>query len=301
MRALHSFQPSVGLASAGIFLAAAIWGLFWLPIRFFEDAGIDGAWTILLMNLPAALVWIAVFLWTFQAQKHHLVPAAMIGVFTGLALSFYSLGIVHGSVIRVTLLFYLTPIWATFIGLYWLGERSSWQRWAAIALGLVGLLCLVAGNDGVPFNIGDVLGLVSGLCWAIGASLIKKFDGIPLAGMTMFQFTVLCIVAMLAGYALGPVDTPAMADLAPVIPLFLAISLLLVLPAVLLIFWASQFLFPGRVGLLMMSEVMVAVISASILLPDERLGALQWVGAVLIIGASVVELLPDRRVGRTTS
>ena len=136
MRFLRTPQPSTGLASVGIFIAAAIWGLFWIPIRYFHENGVDGPWTLALMNAPAALVMLVVVVLSFSVQRPHFGPALLIGTATGLGLTLYGLGIVHGSVIRVTLLFYLTPIWATFIGLYWLGEASNWQRWAAIAMGM---------------------------------------------------------------------------------------------------------------------------------------------------------------------
>ena len=47
---------------------------------------------------------------------------------------------------------------------------------------------------------------------------------------------------------------------------------------------------PGRSGLLMMTEVIVAVFSAAILLPEEALSFWEWVGAGLIISAGVIEV-----------
>tara|TARA_B100000902_G_C26480662_1_gene514580 strand:- start:264 stop:473 length:210 start_codon:yes stop_codon:yes gene_type:complete len=58
-----------------------------------------------------------------------------------------------------------------------------------------------------------------------------------------------------------------------------------------IIFKVSQFLFPGRVGLLMMSEVIVAIISASILLPSETMLPWQWFGALAIVAAGLMEVV----------
>ena len=41
----------------------------------------------------------------------------------------------------------------------------------------------------------------------------------------------------------------------------------------------------------MMSEVAVAVISAKILLPEEQMVILQWIGASAILTAGVVEII----------
>ncbi len=40
-----------------------------------------------------------------------------------------------------------------------------------------------------------------------------------------------------------------------------------------------------------MSEVVVAVFSASILLPGEKMAVLQWIGAAAILAAGLVEVL----------
>ena len=73
------------------------------------------------------------------------------------------------------------------------------------------------------------------------------------------------------------------------------ISILAFLLAVCLLFWAQKFLFPGRVGLLMMSEVLTAVITASVFRPEERMSAIEWSGAALIIGACLVEVFVTPR------
>ena len=67
-------------------------------------------------------------------------------------------------------------------------------------------------------------------------------------------------------------------------------SIVILLPCFFVIFRVSQILFPGRVGLLTMSEVIVAIISAAVLLPEEILMPVQWLGALAIIFAGIVEV-----------
>ena len=45
----------------------------------------------------------------------------------------------------------------------------------------------------------------------------------------------------------------------------------------------------------MMSEVIVAIISASLLLPDEQMDTIQWLGGVAIILAGFIEVLFGNR------
>jgi len=64
-----------------------------------------------------------------------------------------------------------------------------------------------------------------------------------------------------------------------------------ILPSFFVILRVSQVLFPGRVGILMMSEVIVAIVSASLLIPEETMLWLQWVGAAAIVAAGLIEVL----------
>ncbi len=299
-------RQTVTIASIAVLLCASAWGLFWVPIRYFENLGIDGSWTVFLLNAPATIALGAAVLFTFPTQRPHLGKSLVIGLFAGLGIASYSIGLVYSEVVRTTLLFYLTPVWATFIGMYWLAERVNLYRWIAILLGLGGFVVLLAGNAGKPLNIGDLLALVSGLSWAIGASLIKYHGKIPVAGMVFFQFFFLSVFALVLGYLFGKPELPDLDVVGDALWLMATVSLLMFVPAATLVFWAQQFLFPGRVGLLMMSEVVVATVTASIFLPDERLTAIQWISCLMIIAASVVELLPaltrqKRTAGPSTS
>lgn len=289
--------PSVGFASATVFLSAALWGLYWIPLRSLEAQGVDGGWAVALLNLPAGMVLALIVAWQWGRHRGHVGQAMAIGALTGLGMALYASGLVHSSVVRATLLFYLTPVWATLIGMAWLGEKACWQRWAAIGGGLGGLTLLVSGGGSVPLNIGDLFALLSGVFWAFGAAMIKRFDAVPVPGMTMAQFACAALAAVALGHLAGPVEVPSGDLLLEVLPMVVLISIVAFLPAVCVLFWAQKFLFPGRVGLLMMSEVLTAVLTASLFLPEERLSAIEWAGAVLIIGACLFEvfLTPHER------
>ena len=58
----------------------------------------------------------------------------------GAAFTFYANGLVQTSVIRATLLFYLSPIWSTIIGIIWLNERLTIARVISIIVALIGLI-----------------------------------------------------------------------------------------------------------------------------------------------------------------
>lgn len=264
-----ALSPNAQLASAAVLLGAALWGLYWIPVRHLEDAGIDGATTVAILNAPAGIItaiWVAA---TWKSQTPHWKYALVTGTIAGAALALYGVSITQTSVIRATILFYLMPIWATMIGVVWLGETADWRRWAAIFFGMTGLFLLLWSDAASELNIGDVLAFLSGWVWAIATALMKKTGKVPIGGMLCVQFICVALAALAIGTVLGGSDWPDAENFASALTIGTLISVFGLLPALVMIFWASQFLFPGRVGLLLMAEVVVAVISASILLPEE--------------------------------
>ena len=283
-------------ASTAVFVSASAWGLYWIPLRYLETIGLEGTWPIAMINFPAALLLIGIVLSRWEKNRHQIRLAWAIGLFTGLAFTFYATGLLFSSVVRVTLFYYLTPIWATLIGMVWLGEKATWQRWAAIAIGLVGLAFLVSGGGSMPLNIGDFFGFLSGVTWAIGGALIMRFGSVPLESSTMAQLTVTSVAALLLGALTVGFHVPEPSAIVSALPLSVLVSVLVLLPSLWVIFWASKILFPGRVGLLMMTEVLVAVLTAALFLPEETMSTREWTGAVLILGACLTEVLLSPRL-----
>jgi drug/metabolite transporter (DMT)-like permease len=284
--------------SAVLFVAAAIWGLYWLPLREIEAIGLTGAWSVAFFNTLPLIVLIPFVIRDQKAQFRHLRAVAMIGLMTGIGLSLYASGLVYSSVIRVTLLFYLTPVWSTIIGVVWLGEELRPGRIAAIVLGLVGLWLLLMGTDATtqPLNIGDLMALLSGVFWGFGAAGIKKWPEAPTAITAMGQFMVTSLFCALLALVVFGDDLPDSRVFLAALPVAFFASVLVLLPSVFAIFWASRLLFPGRVGILMMSEALVAIFSASLLLPEEIMTYRQWIGGAVILAACLVEVaMGDRR------
>ena len=68
----------------------------------------------------------------------------------------------------------------------------------------------------------------------------------------------------------------------------------LMLPITWLTIWPATLLSPGRVGMLLLCEVLVGVTSAALLL-DEPFGLRELSGAVLIVSAGVVEVVRQQK------
>ena len=130
--------------------------------------------------------------------------AAVAGALMGAGFALYALGLVVASVTKTVILFYMTPIWSTVIAYFVLRERAGWGRWLAIAAALVGC-ALVTGvsRDELRFDPADLLGLLSGLFWALGSVMIRRYDGLNFVTVSFLQYLFGGIMALLAALYLG--------------------------------------------------------------------------------------------------
>ena len=79
----------------------------------------------------------------------------------------------------------------------------------------------------------------------------------------------------------------------PSLPWIILAALIFFVPPNFLILWAAQRLDPGRIGILLTTEVMVGAVSAA-LLSGEAFGTPEFLGTAFIISAGLVEVLGRR-------
>ena len=277
-----------------IVVSSCAWGLYWLPLRSIEQSGIVGSWSIVLVNACPLLILVPLIFFNLDKIKKYPKPIFFAGIMIGAAFTFYANGLVETSVIRATLLFYLSPIWSTIIGIIWLNERLTIARVISIIVALIGIIFLLydfRDQETVILNFGDFSSILSGLFWALGASILKKWSKLPIIPLTAIVYFSTTSLSILLAVVVYKAPIPSLALIGQNFPIAFICSVIVLLPSFCIIFRISQILFPGRVGILMMSEVAVAVISAKILLPEEQMVILQWIGALAILLAGVVEII----------
>ena len=155
--------------------AGAVWGLFWIPLRELEDAGFHGLWITVVYFLIPALCLVPVTIWRWKYVKRGGFQLQLTAIISGGALLLYSTSIVYTDVVRAILLFYLTPVWGTILGRIFLGDKISTPRIIAMILAIIGMLTIfgLGAKFPLPQNVGDWLGLCSGLLWAIAMVRIR--------------------------------------------------------------------------------------------------------------------------------
>lgn len=283
--------------------AGSLWGLYWVPVRALSSAGWPGALGSVVIAVLAGLLLLPVVLYRRFAWRRSDRLGVLATVLGGAAFMLYSVGIVEARVAIVILLFYLTPVWTTLITRFVFGQAVHPVRYAVIALGLVGLF-LTLGRGGllpIPQRAGEWYALAAGLLWSLGSIGMSARSDLPPIEST-FVFVVGALATALVLFALAPnlpshdVIPPAPATIGWVV----AASLVWWIAAMTALVWATAYLEPARVGILLMSEVLVGVVSAA-LFAGESLAPIQIVGGGLLIAAAVLDVASDRLIASVPS
>jgi len=213
---------------------------------------------------------------------------------SGIALLFYTLAFLYTDVVRAMLLYYLTPVWSTLLAAVILGEIITWQRVIAIILAATGMLVIfgLGLNFPVPKNLGDWMGVFSGIVWAIAIVRIRKNEHLSGIDMTIGFFFWSTVTALIACLILVSNKSPSPAQMYSVLPWLIPFMALVVIPGAFASLWGPKFLSPGLAGLLMMTEIIFGSITAA-LFANEAFGTREIIGIVLISSASLVEPLYD--------
>jgi drug/metabolite transporter (DMT)-like permease len=287
--------PTYLFAAIAVALCGAIWGLFWLPLHWLEGRGVGGGWTSFVFNVVSMLAPLP-FLWRRAAWIGFLRQAPA-GLLLGTAFSMYSVSLVMTDVLHAILLFYLTPVWSTLAGRVLFGTRLTGARIISIVCGAAGMALILGVTEGLPLprNAGDWVALVSGMLWAAGTmhSYARPAPGIA---VPVFTFSLGGVVASGVILAFGAAAGMPMAVAGPIwsaIPWIIAAALVFFVPPNFLVLWAAQRLDPGRVGILLTTEVLVGALSAGFL-SGQPFGLPEIAGTIFIISAGLVEVLGRR-------
>ena len=270
--------------------AGGVWGLFWIPLRALEEAGINGLWVTFVYFLVPTIFLIPVGIWRLKYLKLGGFNLQLTGMLSGGALMLYATSIVYTDVVRAMLLFYLTPVWGTILGRLFLNENITSLRIFSMITAVIGMLTIfgLGVKFPIPQNFGDWMGVASGLLWAIASLRIRLNQNASAIDMTIGFFMWGTIFAILIALTAAPSLIPSIPQVIPAFPILLIFVVLFILPGTLASLWGPKFLNPGLVGLLFMTEIVVGSISVA-LLAGEPFGYREVIGIILISSASMFE------------
>lgn len=279
-------------ASITLMIGGAFWGLLWIPLRAIEGVGVEKAWATLVVFAAPGLLLVPLSIYRWKIISTQLGTFLAVGLFCGVSFSLYGIAVLLTEVNRVILLFYLTPLWGTIIGVLFLSERLTIQRVIALGLGFIGLLIVLDLGAKFPWprNLGDWMAFIAGITWAMGSAVLFRSGGVKAIDQAS-SFVIggsICTIVLLAfaGGALGQVPTPD--ALVRAVPTGVIVALIIP-PVLMMTIWPVTLLTPGRAGILLMTEVIFGIGSAW-LLANEILGVRELIGAGLIMSATVLEV-----------
>ena len=302
--------PGTTVPALAIALSAILWGTWWWPMRMLEAQGLPGDWASLVMY-AAATAALLPLAWRRRARlRAGGVLLLAVGGSLGCVLFLWNLAVLLGDVVRVTLLFYLAPVWATLLGRLILKDRVRPLRAVSIAFGLGGAAVVLGFPDAtglpLPRGAGDWLGVAAGALFALSLTLARlgatrRPDG-GTEGLGGFEqsFVAFAVAAVGAGAvaALAPMAEPTGAQIVASLPLAALIGILWLLPQTFLVLWGAARFDPGRTAILMLLEVVAAAVSAT-LGAGEAFVWRDGIGCALVLLAGVLEARDMQRASVT--
>jgi len=295
-------RPTTLLPSFAVAASGLMWGVWWLPLRALEGAGFSGNWANVAIFVLAAVVTLPIVrpTWVRQADGHR--GLFILALLSGVSICLWNYSLIIGDIVRVTLLFYLSPVWATLFSFVYFRESVRGWRVASVVLGLAGAAVLIGIErfGEAPLSLADLFALGAGIMFSL-MTIYSRTLGAAAGG---WQKTFLSSVVA-AGFAVllvavtpsGPI--PAAATVLAASPILL-LCMIWQVPLMWLILWGSGHLESGRVAILLLLELVSAVVSAAIL-TDEPFGWREIIGCVLILGAGLIEGVDELRRSRPLS
>jgi drug/metabolite transporter (DMT)-like permease len=272
-----SFYPSLC-----VFAGAILWGIVWYPLRLLEDRGLQGIWLTLILYGTALLVSLP---YTARAVREltrspgWLIVLMLCAGWTNIA---FVEAVLEGNILRVLLLFYLSPLWATLMGWLFLGERTSRLAFASLALATAGaLLMLWDSQTGVPWPQGraDWFALTSGLAFALSNVATRALQHTSVAAKVFCVWSGVTIMALVM-IALFAVAVPQISF--STFSGALALGTFGILVLTLLIQYGVTHLPVYRSAVITFVELIAGAVSQA-LLTDEIVTLREWIGGALIV------------------
>ena len=275
------------LAITSLVYAATLWGLVWYPYRLLNDAGVGGiASGFFSYAIPLLLLG-----WLHGRALHqargHWVWLSALGLAAGWTNLAYVLAVLEGEVVRVLLLFYLSPLWTVLFSRFLLHEKLNRAGWAVMALAAGGALAMLwqPGDLPLPANRAEWLGLSAGVAFAASNVISRHLDGVTQGAKAVTVWAGV-VVLTLIGLLFKPAELDFMAAAETHIWLLLIGVALTIGSMTYAVQYGLARVPANQAIVIFLFELVVASIAAYYL-SAERMDLQEWIGAAMIITASL--------------
>ena len=276
----HRLLPVISLL-----FSATLWGVVWYPLRLLEGQGLGGMWSALVSYGAILCVFSWVLVRERQSLASNLLPLVLMGLSAGWCNVAFIMAVLDGHVVRVLLLFYLSPFWAVCLGWFMLGERLDGRSLLVFAIAVTGAIIMLWNEAvGIPWprDNADWLAVSSGFAFALSNVFVRRTQGAGVLLKSTASWCGVVVVAtvwiVLAGSGLPAVSTAVM--LAAV-----ALGLCGFLVMTLSVLYGVSRMPVHRSAVILLFELVIGAVS-SLLLTDEVVLYREWLGGFMIVTAA---------------
>ena len=275
------------LAISSLVYAATLWGLVWYPYRLLHEAGVGGlASGFFSYALPLLLLG-ALHGRALRAARGHWLWLAALGLAAGWTNLAYVLAVLEGKVVRVLLLFYLSPLWTVLFSRFLLHEKLNRAGWAVMALAAGGALVMLwqPGDWPLPANRAEWLALSAVMMFAASNVISRHLDGVAEVAKSVSVWAGVMVLTVIA-LAFRPAELDFMANAATTTWLLLAGVGIAIGSITYAVQYGLARVPANQAIVIFLFELVVAAVAAYFL-SNERMGVQEWIGAAMIVTASL--------------
>ncbi len=239
------------------------------------------------MYVTALVVGVPVLFRLLPQARRQPWTLALIMLFSGWTNVAFILGVLEGHVVRVILLFYLSPIWAVVLG--WLVLRETLTRAAVVALvsAMGGAALMLWDPDvGVPWPLArpDALAITAGMAFAATNVMVRKGYTLPVTLKSLAAWLGVVLVAgvwvAMAGIQVPQVEATVLIGAA-------ALGIFGIMVMTVTVQYGVTHMPIHRSAVILLFELVAGAISSQ-LLTDEVVLLREWLGGALIIAGALL-------------
>ena len=271
-----------------LLFGAFVWGIIWYPYRLMANAGVSGIYSsfyVFILTIAIALPYFFITKKKVPIWSKDFWLLALVAGYTNIS---YVLAVIDGEVVRVMLLFYLSPVWTIFLAHFMLNEDTQKRHYIAVFISLIGAF-IMFWEPGYLIHLdskSDWLALSSGLGFAITNVMTRKHEHMTVNQKALAIWLGVIVVAMLCimfdKNAMPTLDFFRPVDAA----IMMAIALSLFLSTLLVQFGVTQ-IKAVEASSFFLFEIVVAAIS-SYFLVGESIAFKEWLGGIFIIAGVIL-------------
>lgn len=268
-----------------LLIGATLWGIIWYPLRVLEASGLSGLWVTLLIYSAATIVGLYVLLVKRYAVENR--PAMwLLALANGWCNVAFFLAIIDGNIVRVLLLFYLSPLWTVLLGCFLLKESVTKLAVLVISFAVLGALIMLWDSDSGdlwPKTKTDWLAISSGFAFALSNVFVRKVQDVPDIVKTFFVWLGVVILAGIFIFISG--ESLPETSYGVIITTFLLGGVLIVIMTITVVYGVTR-MPVHRSAVILLFELVAGAVSAQIL-TQELVTTQEWLGGGLIVVAAI--------------